>query len=197
MAYRVISKDESTKELLDRVTASFLQERGADFTIREVCQAAGVSVGTFYTYYKSKDELIAARLFHTDAYLKEALKETEGQSAADSIRLITGAFFSYLESRGRSSCREVSRCMIYGFKQWKTWDDNLILTALQEQIQRGVKEGVFRPHPLPSCMALGLFSLCMGAAQTWCQDEDILSLSAYGKPLVEGFLEMAGAGGEE
>ena len=57
---------ENKKKIIDTVT-EMIKEYGADYvTVRRVCETADVSIGTFYYYFKDRDDLMMY-------FLKEAL----------------------------------------------------------------------------------------------------------------------------
>jgi AcrR family transcriptional regulator len=51
--------EDRRRDLLD-AGLSVLREKGADATVADVTEAAGVAKGTFYLYFASKDDLVAA-----------------------------------------------------------------------------------------------------------------------------------------
>ena len=61
-------------------------DRGPDVTVAEITQAAGVSKGTFYVYFASKAELIAALRESTDRRVPRPDGEGDGRQLARSAR---------------------------------------------------------------------------------------------------------------
>ena len=75
-------KDARPQELLDAALALFVEKGFAATRAEEVAQRAGVSKGTLYLYYASKEELLKAVIAH---YLSASIAAT-----AEQVRQIQG-----------------------------------------------------------------------------------------------------------
>lgn len=65
-------KAESTKvKILNAALQSGREYGFAGTSIRGICKMAGISIGAFYHYYKSKDDLLNETFFHFDTTLNE------------------------------------------------------------------------------------------------------------------------------
>lgn len=73
----------ATKKKITGVVLEMCRKRDiSDITISEICEAAEVSVGTFYHYFKTKEEVLAVSYQDFDNLLEEAL---ESKPISDSI----------------------------------------------------------------------------------------------------------------
>ena len=72
-------KEARPQELLDAALALFVEKGFAAAKAEEVAQRAGVSKGTLYLYYPSKEELLKAVIAH---YLSERIAEGVAMAAA-------------------------------------------------------------------------------------------------------------------
>lgn len=54
-------------------------------TIEDISKKAGVSVGTFYHYFKSKDDILYEVYQRADNYFKDIMKEIKSDSAPEQI----------------------------------------------------------------------------------------------------------------
>ena len=51
--------ERSSREKIIDTAISIIRENGADaLTVRNVCDTAGLSIGTFYHYFRDKDDLM-------------------------------------------------------------------------------------------------------------------------------------------
>ena len=75
-------KDARPQELLEAALALFVEKGFAATRAEEVAQLAGVSKGTLYLYYPSKEELLKAVIAH---YLSARIADT-----ADAVRKVDG-----------------------------------------------------------------------------------------------------------
>lgn len=66
------AKHNSKKEAIINSTISVMQKLGYEETsVRAICDAANISIGTFYHYFKDKSELLLCILGKIDVYLEE------------------------------------------------------------------------------------------------------------------------------
>ena len=67
--------EQNSKEKIVRQAVEIIRRKGAEsLTVREVCKEAGLSIGTFYHYFRDKDDLMMDFLRETsfDAFLLES-----------------------------------------------------------------------------------------------------------------------------
>ncbi len=58
--------EQNSKEKIINETVSIIRKKGADaVTVRDVCESAGLSIGTFYHYFRDKDDLMMHFLMET------------------------------------------------------------------------------------------------------------------------------------
>lgn len=61
-----------TKELLFRTAVELFNEKGYDHvTVEEITQTAGVAKGSFYTYFRSKSDIVIEEFRNIDDYYRE------------------------------------------------------------------------------------------------------------------------------
>lgn len=58
--------EQNSKEKIINETVSIIRKKGADaVTVRDVCESAGLSIGTFYHFFRDKDDLMMHFLMET------------------------------------------------------------------------------------------------------------------------------------
>ncbi len=86
-------KREQIKEHIYKVAMQLLKEYGYEYiTVKNICTMADVSTGSFYHYFKSKDDLISN--FFLEAYAKFS-QEGKLKPGEDTIENILQFFFLY------------------------------------------------------------------------------------------------------
>lgn len=84
-----------TKKKIFDTTLLLIKKKGyGKITIREICQNAEISIGTFYLYFSSKDEILLEIYEKVDRNLTPP---AEGDSSATIIPLICSYFHDYLK----------------------------------------------------------------------------------------------------
>ncbi|MBM6862022.1 TetR/AcrR family transcriptional regulator, partial [Clostridium saudiense] len=79
---------EAAKKIIDEVGF-------ANVTVRSICKAANISIGTFYHYFNDKGDIVIQLYTSVDEYLKEI--EKEKLSAEDELQNI----ISFSEEYGK------------------------------------------------------------------------------------------------
>ena len=94
-----------TKERLHDTALELMDKYGLEnITIQDICNAAGVSVGTFYNYYKTKDELLLRGVLRTDQWTKQ-LEEIEADKY-DPVKQIC-FFFAVRHKSSRAAAQKL------------------------------------------------------------------------------------------
>lgn len=181
MAYKVISTQMSTKELLDQSAAELMAERGEKFSVRDVCQRAGVSVGTFYTYYKSKDEICLERVRYMDQYLVELAAERLTGSPADKL---AGFLVAYLErsiARGMTFSREVYKSILLSETTPEQARLRHFYRLVRGLLEEGQEQGDFAREYSSEELADMTVAFARGLAADWCHKGGQFDLTEFGK----------------
>ncbi len=64
---RIKRRSEIIEKTLQLIQTTPFQE----LSVRDICEAAGISIGTFYHYFKQKDDLLIGLLCLVDIYMEE------------------------------------------------------------------------------------------------------------------------------
>jgi AcrR family transcriptional regulator len=91
MSPRPNVSDERRSQILSAAEGVFTRKGFGDARMEDIAEKTGLSKGTLYLYFKSKDDLVMAildRVFQGEFRQLEALQKEEG-GAADSIRKLT------------------------------------------------------------------------------------------------------------
>jgi AcrR family transcriptional regulator len=89
------------RALLDAARAIFEADGFGQARVGDIAQRAGTSVGTFYTYFGSKDDALHALARETGEVLIERSRPLADYSAADPVAQIRETIRLYLESYAR------------------------------------------------------------------------------------------------
>ncbi len=97
-------RERQYKRTLEAIRASVDEIVTADgydkLTIRGVCQKAGINHGTFYHYFKSKDDLILDRQKRFDTYFIDLYEgKLKNLPCRDALKLYTNEYIHYVQTR--------------------------------------------------------------------------------------------------
>ncbi len=148
-------KEARPQELLDAALALFVEKGFAASRAEEVAQRAGVSKGTLYLYYASKEELFKAVVRQNLSALI-----AEGQAAVASFEGSSSELLSFLlhtwwERIGNTPAAGIHKVVLAEVRNFpelaQFYTDEVIIPAdrlFTGCLQRGVDSGEFRSMPL-------------------------------------------------
>ena len=148
-------KEARPQELLDAALTLFVEKGFAASRAEEVAQRAGVSKGTLYLYYPSKEELFKA-------VVRQKLSSliAEGEEAANSFEGSSSALLAYLlhtwwQRVGNTPAAGIHKIVLSEVRNFpelaQFYTDEVIIPAdrlFSGCVQRGIDAGEFRPMPL-------------------------------------------------
>lgn len=126
------AKEQRREDILAAAKATFAAKGFHGTTIGDVAKAVGVSYGSIYWYFDSKDALFRALMDHQEAALREHIDRTTGQLAGGSdgealFRASVRATFEFFEAD-----RDVVRLL---------FQDSLVLGERFDRHLAGIYEG--------------------------------------------------------
>jgi AcrR family transcriptional regulator len=148
-------KEARPQELLDAALALFVEKGFAATRAEEVAQHAGVSKGTLYLYYPSKEELFKAVVRQNVSSLIAEGQELAAQFEGSSSDLLTALLQAWWERIGNTAAAGIHKIMLAEVRNFpelaQFYADEVIGPADRlfcNCIQRGIDRGEFRPMPV-------------------------------------------------
>ena len=148
-------KEARPQELLDAALTLFVEKGFAASRAEEVAQRAGVSKGTLYLYYPSKEELFKAVVRQNLSSLI-----AEGEEAANSFEGSSSELLAYLlhtwwDRVGNTPAAGIHKIVLAEVRNFpelaQFYTDEVIIPAdrlFSGCVQRGIDSGEFRPMPV-------------------------------------------------
>ncbi len=161
-------------EILDAALAVFGESGFARAKIEDVARLAGVSKGTVYLYYDSKEalfrEMVRAKIVATLAEGEALVRTHEGSARALLVDLIRGMYVRVRDEGMTRIARVVQAELMYFPELARFYFDEVILRArrlIEQVLERGVATGEFRSTS-HAFAARGLTSLLVHTAHVQC-----------------------------
>jgi|SRR5579864_3698150 len=181
-------------QILDAAMVVFARLGFHEARMDDIVQASGLSKGTLYWYFKSKEDIILAisqRLFSTDIEQLEEILGSEGtveerllelmRSRARGLQemseVVTILFEFYAAAVHQGEVRQLIKIYFQGFHE--------LLVAL---IQQGIDRGEFRPINAVEA-AIALDSLFQGLVVRWLIDPQAVQWDTLSESLVRLILD--------
>ena len=175
MARRPDTGEIRRNQILDAATTVFVRQGFQHARMDDIVEESGLSKGTLYWYFKSKEDIINAilrRLFTGDLENLESLVQAEGTSSERMIQLTNNRV---------NGMKQMSSLVpiifeFYAVAVHQQWVQQFIgeyfkhfRTLLEELIQQGIDTGEFRPVNATKA-AISLASLYEGLTFHWLMD---------------------------
>ncbi len=148
-------KETRPQELLDAALALFVEKGFAATRAEEVAHAAGVSKGTLYLYYPSKEELFKAVVRQNLTSLIAEGMETLAQHQGSSSELLVMLMDTWWERVGNTAAAGIHKIVLSEVRNFPELADFYTAEVIQPAdllfstaVQRGIDSGEFRPVPV-------------------------------------------------
>ena len=148
-------KEARPQELLQAALDLFVEKGFAATRIDEVAQRAGVSKGTLYLYYPSKEDLFKAVVRQNLSSLIEEGQQLAATFEGSSADLLQCLMFAWWERVGDTAVAGIHKIVLAEVRNFpelaQFYTDEVILPAdrlFSTAVQRGIAAGEFRPMPL-------------------------------------------------
>jgi len=166
--------DARPEEILDAAQTVFGECGFARTKLDDVARLAGVSKGTVYLYFDSKEslfrEMVRAKVVAAVAECEELVRNYQGSCRELLIELITRLYYGLRNERMARIARLVQAELESFPELAQFYFDEVILRArrlVADVLERGVTTGEFRPEAR-AFAARGLPSLLVHTAQVQC-----------------------------
>lgn len=146
--------DERRQELMDAAEQQFLDRGFEAVLVSDIVTKLGVAQGTFYYYFKSKDEVLAAILERKwdcfTGHLQANLAE-QGEEPMRKLQTVLGALFR--PQSGDQGGLQYFKTPSEAAERWHGMFDHIRIVKLspimQQIVREGIGSGVFGPmqHP--------------------------------------------------
>ncbi len=141
-------------------------------TIREICKAAGVSIGTFYVYFANKSDLFQDIHKESDTFFRETVaKELESGSAEQKI-------MNYVGHYARLNIRTGETDMKILYTTENTWFSRHrpMQQVLVEIVQKGQENGELCSDMTSQEIVDMIFVFMRGCCYDWCMKKGSFDL---------------------
>lgn len=190
MTNRQIAALETRKKLLEAAKKIICEKGLINTSIAEITKACGVSNGTFYTYFKRKEDIVFAL---SREIFQEIFDKAQNHSGTFMERLVFFmiSFSRYIEKSSLKLCQEWVRNTVDPDFVESQDDKNKLHTdikSIQEIIESGVKRGELKADTPVSILAHTLMDILYGEMLCWDMSGGAYSFEARTEEFCDTFL---------
>lgn len=165
--------DARRRQLTDAAVQLFARQGYHPTTVRDIALAAGVSVGSVYTYFPSKDQILESAAEQVAVAFSQRFASFEEETrTAQPAQRIAGAFSLLVQMVDQSSDLHL---IVYRESATLEWSARARITTFEltmrkvfeDLLEQGVASGAFRPHDTRLRAQTALFLAHMWALKRW------------------------------
>ncbi len=171
-AYRKTS--ETQKIIFDKAMALMSEQGFQGTTVRDICAAAEIPIGTFYNCYKSKIDILKSIYDDGDKYIHDALEEDiKGKNSIEKLHIFA---YHYAQLNLRTSI-DVMRVLFYPTNEFFA-HARPMQQMLHDIVAEGIANGEIKPEFKPMEIVDYMFDIFRGVCYNWCIFEGNFDLVA-------------------
>ena len=185
--------EQNSKEKIINTTISIIRKKGADaVTIRDVCTEAGLSIGTFYHYFRDKDDLMMHFLRETsfDSYdLVTPLSDISGRIAELYMYLINKYMdlgLDFMKSFYSTGNQSLSAYMgeVDG-----TFASGTVMARSEKEIDAALKGGYLKPDADTHLICADICTIVKGCVFEWCLNNGSMDIESALRRIIGFYLD--------
>lgn len=148
-----ITKDPEVRrnELMDAAEQLFVEKGYEHTSASDIIRKVGVAQGTFYYYFKSKDEILNAvidRYLERYTELVKAVGNDDKMNAQQKVQCIIDALFSMSDQKRKFSQYLNLEGKVARHERYQGYIESRISPIVTQIIKQGISEGIFDvDHP--------------------------------------------------
>ena len=163
-------KSRETKERIFRAAKQILQKKGYEqLSIKNICEEAGVSNGSFYHHFKTKDDLLSYYIEEQPS-IRPDLLDTPA-NVEEAKHAIVGVYLNYV-----GYCRELGVEFMAGYYDTKNQALNPVLrterpypiVTVQTYVEKAMEDGVLSLNVGIEEFTTDIRMIVIGNVFEWC-----------------------------
>lgn len=179
-------KANETRDRIYQTALELLETQGYEtIRIEDICQKAGVSIGSFYNYFSSKNDILELIFKKSDDYFKDQVSRK--LSDMDAILGIVEYFRIYADYNAKTGITTLKH--MYNPENKFFAKKRGMQEVLEDVISRGQTEEKIKKDQTVEMIVEYLFILARGVVFDWCLKDGSYNLPDKMIPAIQGFLK--------
>ncbi len=182
MNKRQKSAQETRRRLLVAARKILEKRDFADVTVADIAREAGVAVGSFYVYFKKKEDIVEVLEDYDFYHLAEIVNGMDDKGILERLAYYCREFMKGIEEYGLEITRQWIRNnvapqrMCYCHEETSKYEFDF--RALQSILREGVTQGLLKAETPAEELALFINCELYGLMLAWCMSEGAVLGSA-------------------
>ena len=184
-------RSRETKQRIYDIAMDLFEEKGYDqVKVTDICEAADVSVGSFYHYYRSKEYILLACSSVLDEYFKKLAPTAREKTASESLRKLIHCKLHFYTDLGIEICQKLAVASV-NFKEGSSLDiGRSTYQYIERVVEDGIAKGEFRADVDPRQVTSILRYQLGGLVLRWCFEDGSFDLTLETDVMLSSFLQL-------
>lgn len=181
---------QNTKARIMEVAIKLIKEnRLESVKILDICESANVSVGTFYHYFKSKENIIENAYANVDLTIEAKVEDREHTSFREKILIIFEEANTNITNLGHQFMSDMLSFDLSNNKKFSIENSRYPYHAFSKEIKAGIIAGEFKQDIDPMAATHDFMRIGRGVVVDWCLHDGAGDLVSESRKIVEAYLD--------
>lgn len=182
---------DAEKKLID-TTVKLIKKYGADsITVRNVCEEAGLSIGTFYHHFQNKDDLLMHFVRETsfDRFILETpMQDVPGRICELYMHLIN-RYLELGEEFMKSFYTTGNKALsAYMGQEDGHYSDGTVMARCEKELEAAQAEGYLRPDSDPHLLSTDICTIVKGCVFEWALNDGNMQIQSTLLRILQAYL---------
>ena len=185
---KVKAKQEKKKsEIIEAILPMLGDIPFEEISMADICEAADISTGSFYHYFKRKSDILVGLLGIIDEYMEEyAFPKMTKRDEISNLKVFATEWLKYVEAHGLERSKLISSVGATDYTQ--TGEKRISFIKLEEHIQKGQNKGQIK-NDLSATKYAEMFLVALrGLTIDWTRRNAAYSLQDEGQEYIQFLL---------
>lgn len=159
-----------------------------ELSMKEICEVADISIGSFYHYFTRKEDLFIALLNIIDEYMEsEAFPKMKKKDEIENIRIFAHTWLKYIQTHGLERSKLISAAPVTDFTN--EGQPRSSFTKLEAHIKAGQEKGQIRTDMSSAELTEMFFIFIRGLGVDWTRRNASYDLQVKGIKYFETIID--------
>jgi len=166
---------ETRKKLLKTGQKLIMKKGLSNVSVEDITNAAGVAKGTFYTYFKRKEDIVCEICREPFADIAKCFRESKEPSIEKKLAVYFNDFMTEVQRYGINICREwlrdvITPANVTDAKDTQKWQYDT--KTLLDMLNFAVKNGELKKNTPTETLTHIIISQMYGMMLCWCMSDE-------------------------
>lgn len=166
-----------SKEKIVETALTLIKEKGyQETTMQDICDASGVATGTFYHYFKSKQDVVTAYVTQENEAMLDYYHHLSETSFGQSILIMLAYKLNWYASKGPELVGSLYTTLMLSKVSFFNVSEYAFLQIVEECFRKGQQNGEFTTSVEPGFFSDMATSLFFFFTSLWCNSPAVYPL---------------------